>query len=127
MKVISNSSLNQQPKDQTMKYNVVLAAQAIRCPEAGFVPGTERDMTLDTKSGLGKNIWWGYLEMREEQKKTPVPDDSPSKVHLPDTESEQNKFREAINLFFRYLAGEGSDNCLVVKSIEPAPEAVATS
>ena len=110
-----------------MKYKVVLVAKVI-CNEKTerekgviFIPGTEKDSVFDTDSGPGLEIWRGYLSMRETQKRSPLVPDDWSKIRVPEDakpENEIHKFREAINLFFRYLADGMRDNCLCVKSIE---------
>ncbi len=76
----------------------------------GPIPGTTTVAELDTDSGGGKDIWWGYLSMREEQKMSSLEVDDPYRVLEGEDESEAVKFREAINLFLRFLAGEGRDN-----------------
>jgi hypothetical protein len=87
-----------------------------------FIPGTDREVVFDTGSGVGREIWYGYLATWQEQKKTPPPEDDWMKIRVPesgDATQEINKFREAINIFMRFLVGLGADNCLAVKHIEP--------
>ena len=108
-----------------MKYRVVLAARAICRPDIMAtmpdIPGTEQTMSLDTSSGLGKQIWHGYLGMRQEQKDRVMDDGDWMKIRQPesaDPAREIHKFCEAVNIFMRFLAGESRDNCLVVRHIE---------
>lgn len=113
-----------------MRYSVTLAGRPIlgnsRTIDPGtlpFIPETEQEVTLDTDSGAGQVIWDGYLQMREAQKKQPLPDDDWMKVRVPedaDPKNEIHKFREAINIFLRFLAGESRDNCNAVKDIRLA-------
>ena len=102
-----------------MTYAVTLASYPI-CnlpPDTvGPIPGTEHRIVMDTTVNIGKTIWHGYLQMREEQKRTPAV--GWSKILLTEKDSELEKFREAVNLFFRFLAGEGTDNCKRVQLIE---------
>ena len=107
-----------------MRYNVILASRAICRKDMmkglSFIPNTEKEIIMDTESGIGQEIWFGYLQMREAQKAHQLPDDCWHKVHVPEDsnpENEIHKFREAINIFFRFSAGEGRDNCLAVKEI----------
>ncbi len=100
-----------------MKYKVTIDSyvlgnhlvDAMRLPP---IPGTTKTMILDTNSGMGREIWYGYLQMRMEQKRQPTPPDSRNwnTVKQPETASEKIKFTEACNIFFRYMAGEGRDN-----------------
>ena len=104
-----------------MNYQVILDSYAIGNERLAAlnlppIPGTTLVMELDTESGLGKEIWWGYLQMRERQKKEPA--QFPYRVTLAETAPEIDKFREAINIFFRFLAGEGRDNGQQVTKIE---------
>ena len=104
-----------------MKYQVILDSYPIgneRLAELCLppIPGTTRVITLDTANGLGKEIWYGYLSMREDQKKTPSV--YPYKINQPETAPEIDKFREGINMFFRFMAGEGRDNAQQVTQIE---------
>ncbi|HEY4511661.1 MAG TPA: hypothetical protein VJH55_02360 [Candidatus Paceibacterota bacterium] len=107
-----------------MKYNVTLASRVI-CNDAEslpFIPGTDKKVELDTDSGAGQEIWWGYLRMREKQKTQNLKDGDWQKIKVPadnDPRNEVNKFREAINIFMRFMTGEGRDNCLAVKDIRP--------
>lgn len=107
-----------------MKYEVTLASRVICRPDImrtlPFIPGTDRTVTLDTNSGMGRDIWWGYLKMRGAQKKNPLGDEDWAKIRIPecgDPRQEIRKFREAIDIFFRFMAGEGRDNCIAVKEI----------
>ncbi len=109
-----------------MKYIVAFARRVI-CRQdimdtLPFIPDTERAEVLDTESGPGKEIWDGYLKMCREQKSAPPLDDSHwYKIRVPEDskpENEINRFREAINIFMRFLAGEGRDNCEAVKDIK---------
>lgn len=111
-----------------MRYKVVLAGRAICRPDMmrmiDFIPGTEQTVEFDTASGAGQEIWWGYLQLRQDQKGKVLDDDDWRKVRVPedsDPKNEIHKFREAVDLFFRFLAGEGRDNCNQVKSIELVP------
>lgn len=81
-----------------------LAADKMHLPA---IPGTAQELILDTQEGLGKTIGEGYLRMQGIQGGTAVND-------------ERRKFREAINAFCRFLAGEGRDNCNQVTSIDEA-------
>jgi hypothetical protein len=108
-----------------MKYKVTLAGRVICRPDVmrtlPFIPGTEQVVFLDTDSGAGQTIWHGYLHMREEQKKTSLSDNDWRKIRVPEDgkpENEIYKFREAIDIFTRFLAGNGRDNCNAVKEIE---------
>lgn len=65
-----------------------------------FIPGTERTQVLDTKTGLGKTIWEGYLEMNKGQ--------------LP---LNKDNFRKGADTFFEYLFKEGRDNWPRIRSI----------
>lgn len=110
-----------------MKYNVTIAGRVICRPDIMRmmppIPNTEQKVVLDTDSGLGKIIWHGYLYMRECQKKQPLPDDDWAKIRVPEDsnpKNEINKFREAIDIFMRFQAGEGRDNCNSVVTIELA-------
>lgn len=110
-----------------MKYNVTLAGRVICRSDVmrtlPFIPGTEQRVVLDTSSGPGLEIWRGYLQMRQNQKSNPLPDDSWMKIRIPEDanpENEIHKFREAIDIFCRFLAGEGRDNCNAVKEISLA-------
>lgn len=110
-----------------MKYVVTLAGRAICRPDVmrtlPFIPGTEQQVVLDTDSGPGREIWQGYLQMREQQKINPPSDDDWVKIRVPadaDPANEIHKFREAIDIFCRFTAGEGRDNCNAVKEIKLA-------
>ena len=107
-----------------MRYKVTLDAYVIGGPALEQLPlpplpGTTKVVELDTESGSGMEIWHGYLQMRQAQKVV-QPSDSWARVKLTEKDSEIDKFREAINIFFRYLAGEGRDNGLQVTKIEAA-------
>ncbi len=73
------------------------------------IPGTAQELVLDTKDGLGKTILDGFLEMHGDQPNSVIQD-------------ERGKFREAINGFCRFLAGEGRDNCNQVTKITEVTE-----
>ena len=107
------------------KYHVVLASIPIcRMPDGQkppFIPGTEQRMILDLGSGMGWEIWTGYLKMRQQQKGLDLPDTDWRKVRLPESdnpEHEPAKVEEAVNIFMRFVTDEGSDNCPAVQSIE---------
>ncbi|TAK57086.1 hypothetical protein EPO17_02900 [Patescibacteria group bacterium] len=111
-----------------MTYRVVLAGRPICRPDImrslDFIPGTEQEMVLGTDSGLGRMIWHGYLDMRQAQKSQKIAEDDWRKIRVPEDakpENEIHKFREAIDLFCRFQAGEGRDNCNAVKDISPLP------
>ena len=97
-----------------MTYDVTLASYLTTCdPDRnGPIPGTENETVLSTESGLGLTIWHGYLEMRTRQNETGIKAGWPwAGIELTDKDPEKDNFREAINLFLRFLAGEGRDNC----------------
>lgn len=103
-----------------MKYDITLASYAICNPPSNIpIPGTEKTLQLDTETGMGKIIWWGYLEMRTAQEKNPTNDEA-IRVKVPHTQPEIEKFEEALNIFNRFMAGEGRDNCYRVQSIRQA-------
>ncbi len=108
-----------------MKYRITLASYAICNLDImrtlPSIPGTERKVVWDTHEGFGKEIWHGYLRLRDEQKGQNLSDLDWFKVRIKEdteVENEIHKFREAINIFMRFLAGEGRDNCTQVKAIE---------
>jgi hypothetical protein len=110
-----------------MKYKVTLASFAICNPAIArtlpAIPGTNYQVFLDTASGLGRDIWFGYLQMRQDQKGKKLDEDDPYRIRVPEDgkpENEIHKFREAIDLFMRFLAGDGRDNCPAVEAIEIA-------
>jgi hypothetical protein len=107
-----------------MRYRVTLAAVPVLRSTCGiqamFVPGTDQVMELSPSTGLGNIIWEGYVEMREAQKKRPLSKDSLAKINVPETSDvagQMDQFREAVDLFMRFLVGDGRDNCLKVKEI----------
>lgn len=110
-----------------MKYDVTLASYVIcgsHPATLGPIPGTFQKVVLDTESGAGKEIWHGYLQMREQQKKTGVKVGWPfAGIEQTEKVTEIRKFAEAINLFFRFMAGEGRDNCHRVHTITEAKPA----
>lgn len=101
-----------------MNYKVTVASYVLNHTDLGPIPGTIVEKEFDTNKGVGQTIWWGYLQMREGQKSKPLSMDDPYRVKLTENDSEKNKFREAINIFYRYLAGEGRDNYVQVLSIK---------
>jgi hypothetical protein len=108
-----------------MRYKVTFAQKAIMKGRAmsqmPFIPETEREVTFDTDSGPGQSIWTGYLQMRGWQQEKPLRDDDWRKIRVPadaNPANEIHKFREALNLFMRYSAGDGASNCDVVKDIQ---------
>ena len=111
-----------------MRYKIVMAAVPILGSwedqrTMSTIPGTEKDLLMDTASGIGKEIWFGYLSMRKEQKVNPPDNNSWWKIRVKEDNEPKNeihKVREAVNLFFRFMAGEGRDNCLCVKEIAVA-------
>lgn len=105
-----------------MIYKVTIAGYAIcrhdMMRTLPHIPDTEQEKVFDTDSLEYKLIWDGYIELRESQKSKPVHDDEWSKVRVSEDGEHIDQFREALNLFMRFLAGEGRDNCNQVKSIE---------
>jgi hypothetical protein len=104
-----------------MRYNVILAGRPIVREDIietmPFIPNTEQTIIFDTDSFPTKDIWYGYLQTREQQKgKNPDPMDWTT-VKCKSTDPEINKVRECINQFARFMAGEGRDNCNAVKLI----------
>ena len=84
-----------------MKFNVTTAVYPMGRTDFPFIPGTLKTDVMDTSSGLGKTIWDGYLTMQKE--KLPLDADN---------------FRDATNLFFKYLFGGGSrDNWPQVRDL----------
>lgn len=81
--------------------NLGPAAEAVRIPA---IPGTAQELLLDTRHGIGQTILSGFCEMRG--------------IEAVDEESESSILREAVDVFCRFLAGEGSDNCNQVTRIE---------
>ena len=107
-----------------MKYRVTLVGRVICRLDVMMtlpdIPGTEKEVVMDTGSGPGKDIWFSYLQIRQEQKGLEIADDDWAKVREPESDDparEIHKFREAIDLFMRFLAEGSRDNCLVVKDI----------
>lgn len=105
-----------------MKYKVTLAGYVIchiHPDEIGPIPNTDQEIILDINKEMGREIWWGYLMMRENQKKTGIKAGYQfAGIELSENDPEIDKFREAINLFCRFMAGEGRDNCNRVRKIE---------
>lgn len=102
------------------RYRLTLDSYAMGRVKYGPIPGTTMilDIDLNNPDKKAGEIWHGYLWMREEQKKHPVSSRSPCKVKLTEDTPEIDKVREAFDLFFRFLAGEGRDNWLQVTHIE---------
>ena len=80
------------------------------------IPGTTRTLVFDTRYELGKIIWDGYQEMQRDQL-SEQPYHTSNQSTADDTEIK--RFRSAINVFLRFLAGEDRDNCNQVTHIEP--------
>lgn len=105
-----------------MQYRIVLASRPMVKPSLmetmPFVPGTEQTMVFDTESGICKEVWLGYLNMREVQKAHKLDDDDWVKIKVTEVAAEITQIKEAVNIFNRYMVGTSRDNCLCVKSIE---------
>lgn len=108
-----------------MIYKVILAGYAICRPDImctlPSIPGTEEEETFNTESPEYEIIWGGYVELRESQKRKPCNPADWECVKVSENAEHIDQFREALNLFTRYLAGEGRDNCKQVKSICVVP------
>lgn len=107
-----------------MKYRVTLDGYVIGGPALDRlnlppIPGTTQVVELDPDDGPGQVIWHGYLQMRTWQEKEQRDPDDWATVKLKSDAPEIDKFREAINIFCRFLAGEGRDNGNQVTKIEP--------
>ena len=108
-----------------MKYRVTLASYAICNWELMRtlppIPGTEKEVVWNTHDGFGSQIWRRYLQLREEQKGQNISDVDWSKVRIKEdreAENEIHKFREAINIFMRFLVCGNRNTCTQVKEIE---------
>ncbi len=86
----------------------------------GAIPNTEFTVELDTANGPGKDIFDGYIAMRAEQKRRtqPLAINDWTRVRLKEDASEENQFKEAFEMFSRYMAGEGQDTFKLVTKIE---------
>lgn len=108
-----------------MKYLVTLASYPIGIDPAltGPIPSTLRDIAFDTDAEPGNLIWAGYLKMVEQQdaagKKVGWP--PYTTINQPSDAPELVRFTEAINLFCRFMAGEGRDTCDRVHAISLIP------
>jgi len=109
-----------------MNYRVTLDAHvvgnerlaALRLPP---IPGTTRIVQLNPHQGFGKTVYEGYLDMFRDQKTNPA--SFPYKINRTEQDKEQDRFHEALNLFFYFVEGaEGRDNCTQVTTIEPLPD-----
>lgn len=112
-----------------MTYKVVFAGHAI-CREDLIdtlppIPTTEQTQFFKVGSPAHEIIWKGYLELREAQKSRPRAEGDWGKVKVAETADHMLQFREALNIFMRFLAGEGRDNCNRVISIEVHEEDIA--
>lgn len=105
-----------------MNYKVTVASYVLGHKDLGPIPGTKVEKEFDTDDGIGQTIWHGYLQMRQLQKEKPLAENDPYKIKLTEKDKEIDKFREAINLFYRFLAGEGRDNYVQVFSIKEAEQ-----
>jgi len=85
------------------------------------IPGTTRVLVLSLSEGLGKDIWYGYLELRTDQRRQSLADNDPFRVKLTEQDTEIDKFREAVNLFHLFSALDSRDNCQQVTRIEEVP------
>ena len=115
-----------------MRYEVILAAKPmignrediIALP---YIPQTEQVVYLDTAQGLGQEIWYGYLHLREIQEAERQAgkgrdENDPYLVRIPesgDDADEPKKFAEAVNIMCRFIAGDERDNCNVVRRVRP--------
>lgn len=110
-----------------MKYRVTLDAYVIGGPAMPKhlppIPLTTIVMIMDTEdeTHMAKDMWDGYLEMREKQAKNPPKHkDDWATIKKTANDPPEQQFREAVNIFMRFMAGEGRDNCLQVTKIESA-------
>ncbi|MBC7981591.1 hypothetical protein H7X65_00775 [Candidatus Parcubacteria bacterium] len=105
-----------------MKYKVTIAGYAICRPDIMFtlppIPGTHQERIFDTNSPDYAIIWEGYQQLRSAQIKKPCKDGDWMQIKAREDAPHIQQFREALNIFMRFLAGEGRDNCNQVVSIE---------
>lgn len=86
------------------------------------IPKTTREVVWDTESGEGQLIYSGYLNMFKSQKNLRDSEKGSLRIKLTEKDSELDRFKEAINLFFVYLVGDRRDNLPQVSSIEAIVE-----